>query len=180
MKKILPVVALLTVAFTLACRAQEGAQATCKRHAEPEGGFSFCPPEGWEMAQDSRLKFKTAVGPYSDGHTPNISVIKVNSPEPLGEFVSVAIQHYPASAERLGAEYIKMLGRSEFTTHSKQKGIKLAFLSESRGLLLRTIQYFFSGKGDDKFLITCTALEKGIEALGPFCDRSIETLQIDK
>src|SRR5215213_2709656 len=103
MKRILPVTLTLILAFSQACTAQE----TCERHAEPEGGFSFCPPEGWTIAEDSRLKFKAVYGPRSDGFIPSINIIKVNDAVSLKETVSISIEHYPASAKRLGANYIK-------------------------------------------------------------------------
>lgn len=152
----------------------------CSRHAEPGGGFSFCPPAGWMIAQDPELKFKTAISPRSEGQAPNITVIVVADPRPLSEWVSVAIDHYPARAKTLGAAYIKFLSRSAFTTDAGEPGFKIAFRSEKDGLTLRTTQYLFRGRGDGKLLITCTAMEKEIEAIEPACDRSIKTLLIDK
>ena len=140
----------------------------------------FCPPEGWEIAEDSRLKFKTVIGPSSDGFTPNINVVEMNDPRSLSDFVSYAIKYYSARAKNLGATYIKMLNQSEVTTFSKQQGIKVAFQSENKGLSLRTTQYYFSEKGDGKLIITFTALEKDSKILEPVFDHTMKTFQLDK
>jgi hypothetical protein len=176
MKKLLTAAAILLLVLVLACAAQE----TCKRHAEPEGGFSYCPPEGWEALEYPGLKFKTMHGTYSADLTPNMNVVEASSPLPLKGFVSSAVEHYSANAKNLGAAYIKKLSQSEFTTLSGWRGFKVAFQSENRGLLVRTTQYYFGEKGDGKLVVTFTCLEKESNVLDRMFDHSTKTLRIDK
>ena len=76
MKKVL-VATILVLIFALTCVAQE----VCKRHTEPEGGFSFCPPDGWRIEQKTGDKYKMVFGTPTNGFTPNIN-IKEGSPPP--------------------------------------------------------------------------------------------------
>jgi len=45
-----------------------------QRHVETAGGFSFIPPDGWEMRSVPGRKFKAAIGPPTGGFSPNIVV----------------------------------------------------------------------------------------------------------
>lgn len=147
MKKIL-LATLLTVIFPLASIAQE----PCKRHAEPKGGFSFCPPEGWAINEDPKFAYKT--------------IVMKQSPEDM--------------AKQTGASEIGPASQSDFITTSKEIGIKVTFQSVSNGLRLRSTMYFFAGKGDNKLLVTFTALETQAQVLDSVFDRSMKSWQMDR
>jgi hypothetical protein len=46
--------------------------------------------------------------------------------------------------------------------------------------MIRTLQYYFSGKGGQKLIVTCTFLEEKKDALDPVFDRALKSFQIDK
>lgn len=168
---------LLTVAFPLVSLAQE----PCKRHVEPKGGFSFCPPEGWSIKEDPKQEYQVILGPRSDDFTPNVGVSELkNFPVSLKDMVSTFTkQSSEEMAKQLGASEVGPLTQSDFVTSSKQPGIKLAFQSVTNGLRLRSTMYFFAGKGDNRILVTFTTLEKQAEVLDSAFDRSMKTWQLD-
>lgn len=177
MKKIL-LATLLALVFPLASIAQEN----CKRHAEPKGGFSFCPPEGWTIKEDPNLKYKLMFGPRSDGFTPNLTVSELaNMPLSVKEMVALFRTQSPEQMTKgIGASEIGPLNESDFITTSKQAGIKLAFQSVTDGTRHRHTLYFFAGKGDNKLLVTFTALETQAQVLDSVFDRSMKTWQMDR
>ena len=67
-------------------------------------------------------------------------------------------------------------------TASGQRGIKVVFHLENsaKALSVRTYQYYFSGRGNQKLVLTCTVLEAERNTLEPIFDRALKTFQIDK
>jgi hypothetical protein len=175
MKRVLLAI-LLTLVFPLASFAQE----TCKRHSEPQGGFSFCPPEGWSINEDPNRKFKGMVAPRIDNFTPNLNVTELeNVPMSLKDLVAAVIDLYSKETEKMETSHVGPFNQSEFTTLSKQPGMKMSFQSEKDGLRIRTTHYFFMGKGNSKIMVLFMALERDAEALDPIFDRSMKTWQMD-
>jgi len=121
MKKVL-VATILVLTFALTCVAQE----VCKRHTEPEGGFSFCPPDGWRIEQKTGDKYKMVFGTPTNGFTPNINIREGESAAPLADYVAANIAYLLANAEKeVGAANVKVLGQSDFVTASEQRGMKV-------------------------------------------------------
>ena len=156
------------------------AQDFCKRHAEPAGGFSFCPPEGWTTREKEGEKFKLFFGPASANFAVNMNVKEEESALPLADYVAAGTRVVLASAEKLGATSIKVVSQSDFVTAAKQPGIKVVYQTLYKGLLIRTIQYLFDGPNQKKLVFTFTALESEKETFDPIFERSVKTFQIDK
>jgi len=134
---------LLTVIFSSTAIAQE----PCKRHVEPKGGFSFCPPDGWNIRDYPKEKFKIMLGPASDGFAPNLNVRELkNLPQSLQDVAAMVSKFYAGNPEGMGTSYVGSFTQSEFTTFANQPGIKLAFQSVKEGVRLRSTMYFFLEK----------------------------------
>jgi hypothetical protein len=177
MKKILLAI-LLALALPLVSMAQE----ICKRHAEPKGGFSFCPPEGWTIKEDSNLAYKILLGPREADFTPNVTVSELaNFPLSVKEMVAIFAKQPPEEmAKRTGASQAGPLNQSDFITTSKERGIKLVVPLVNNGLHIRSTMYFFAGKGDNKLLVNFTALETQAQVLDSVFDRSMKSWQLDR
>ena len=52
--------------------------------------------------------------------------------------------------------------------------------NSAKALMVRTYQYYFSGRGNQKLVLTCTALEADRHALEPIFDRALKTFQLDR
>jgi hypothetical protein len=168
--------AVLAGALTLPAAAQP----PCKRNSE--SGFSYCSPEGWTLKQSLEDKFKTFLGPASNTLTPSINARDEDNGVALAEHVAASIKYILASPQKAGATAIAVLGQSDFVTASGQRGIKVVFHLENsaKALTVRTYQYYFSGRGSQKLVVTCTALEADRNALEPIFDRALKTFQLDK
>jgi hypothetical protein len=169
---------LVAIILSLALVSSYVAQETCKRHSEPKGGFSYCPPTGWSLEERPGINFKVAMGPRSDVFTPSLIAKELDVPASLNDVVSIMVKHYSDNPKAMGTEYVKVLNQSEFITSSKLQGIKLIFQSGKNGLDIRTTQYFFGTKGNTKLILAFTSLEKEGEVLDRIFDESMKTLQI--
>jgi hypothetical protein len=168
--------AALVLATALPCAAQ----ARCRRNVE--SGFSYCPPDGWTLKQSLDDKFKTFWGPASSILTPNIQATEEDNEAPLSDHVAVGIKYIQANLQKAGATAVTVLSQSEFVTASGQRGIKVVFHVENtaRVLLIRTYQYYFSGRGSRKLVVSASVLEADRNTFEPVFDRALKTFQLDR
>ena len=167
---------ILTLAITGA------AQANRARHVETAGGFSFCPPEGWIEKKTTEEKYSQFFGPEQEGFTANLNIKDETSPTPLTDLIAASIKQIllPASAERFGVTSISLVNQSEFITSSSLPVFKVEFRVELKAWIIRTVQYYFAGAVDKKFVLTFTSVEAQRAKLDPVCDDSVKTLRLEK
>jgi hypothetical protein len=156
------------------------AQTPCKRHAEAVGGFSFCPPESWIVAAQEGQKYKIVHRERGATFTPNINVKDETTSYSLADYVTASIRTITTNFEQIGATSIKLLDQTNFTTANRTPGIRVSFRTEYKGLLIRTLQYYFNGKPGQKLIVTCTFLEEEKATLDPLFDSTLKTFQLDK
>src|SRR5438309_10383462 len=133
------------------------AQDSCQRHVEPAGGFSICVPVGWETVEKEGQKFKVLFGTPAQYFTPNINFKDDKDPRLINDYATAAIDYLLKHYDQAGASSLKVVTQEPFTTASGASGIRVAFRAEFKGLLIRTLQYYFNGKGEDqKILMTGT------------------------
>ena len=176
MKKTVCVAAVMLLALALPCAAQ----TPCRRNLE--SGFSYCPPDGWSIKQSLDDKFKSFLGPSSSILTPNIQTTEEDNESALADHVAVGIKYILANPQRAGATAVTVLNQSEFVTASGLRGIKVVFRVENsaKQLMVRTYQYYFSGRGSRKLVVSASVLEFDRNAHEPIFDRAMKTFQLDK
>lgn len=167
---------LLVFLLTLAGAAQN----VCKRNVEPVGGFSFCVPDGWGVVEKEGQKYKIVYGPREDVFTPNINVKDEANTAPLADYVAASIKYILDHYQQVGATSVKVIAQASFMTTGRTPGIKVTLRTEYKGLIIRTLQYYFNGKAGEKLIVTCTALEAEQAALDPVFERALKTFQLDK
>jgi hypothetical protein len=169
-------VVILTFAITGA------AQANCVRHIEPAGGLSFCPPEGWIEQKKAEEKYSRFFGPEQEGFTANLNIKDETNAAPLTDLVAASIKQIllPGSAEKMGVTSVSLLNQSEFITTSNLRGFKVEFRVELKDWIIRTVQYYFDGALDKKFVLTFTSLEAQKAKLDSISDDSVKTLRLEK
>ena len=145
-----------------------------KRHRETAGGFSFCPPQGWTLKSFPGMKYSIAAGSPSNGFAPNINVVDEAAEMSLAAYVD-------ANKKMLSKAFksYKEVGKSEFKTNSGLKGTRLIIENDQGGTMLRQTFNFFSGTGDKKFVVTCSALASGGEKLDEVFEASLKTFVLD-
>jgi hypothetical protein len=154
-------------AFALGCGNDPGSG----RHSE--AGFSFVAPPGWEVRPFPGLKFKVVVGPAADGFAPNINVVDEKANIPLDDYVTGNLDTMQQVFQRF-----RLVKQDAFKTAAGLEGGRLFVENEQGGKLLRQIFYFF-GKGDTKYVLTCTALAEGGDRLDPVFEASMKTFRFD-
>jgi hypothetical protein len=145
-----------------------------QRHVEPQGGFSFVPPEGWEIRSFPGAKYKMAFGPQLGGKTPNIVVADEFFPGSLDDFVKASIE----STVQVKPN-IKVVKREDFTTAEGLEGRRVFF--EDRGIgpaPYRYIVYLF-GRGQTKFAICCTSVGESADQLDAVFEGCVKTFRFE-
>ena len=145
-----------------------------KRHHETAGGFSFCPPQGWTIQAFPGLKYSIASGPAANGFAPNVNVVDESADMSLPEYVDTSKRMLSKAFKGY-----KELGSREFKTTSGAKSTRLIIQSNQNGTQLRQTFYFFAGKGDKKFVVTCSALASGGEKFDEVFETTLKTFVLD-
>lgn len=143
-------------------------------YTPPGGEFSFVPPENWVMREMPGFKYQFAFGPKINNFTPNINFVDQNAPSTIDDYVAgnlQALQQMAVDEKRS----LKVIGQGEFTTDSKKSGTRVVTETAYEGNPVRQTFYFFAGKNDIKFVITCTVPAEGGAGYDKTCDSSIKT-----
>ena len=146
------------------CKAEDP-----RRHFEKEGGFSFVPPEGWEMKSGDSLKYKLATGPVSQGVPVNLQVVDRPFPGTVDDFVRSIVR--PLSMTLPDANIVK---RETFQAYKDLHGIKMVIEVGE----VRQSCYFF-GKGPNKFMVTGTSPTREAARFEPIFDATLKTFRFD-
>ena len=118
------------------------------------------------------LKYRIARGPSANGFAPNINVVDEAFSGSLAKHVDASL----VALKQLGLKY-KLLKREPFQTDDGLPAERVTIEAEQYGRQLRqTICYV--GQGKRVFVITCTALAEGGEALDETFEKSIKTFRI--
>ena len=145
-------------------------------YSPPGGEFSFVPPENWVMREMPGFKYQFAFGPMVNKFTPNINFVDQSVPSPIDDFVAGnlgALQQMAAAENRS----LKIVTQGEFTTDSNRSGTRVITETAYQCDPVRQVFYFFQGKGDIKFVITCTVPAEGGQSFDKTCDSSIKTFK---
>jgi hypothetical protein len=160
----------------LFCLAAHVARAEVgERHFEKAGAFSFQAPKGWQFRELPGVKYQFAFGPASHSFSPNINVVdEVYS----GSLKSYVDQNKNALIKLF--EQFTLIRQDNFVTTNGTRGERLVTTSVQHKNLLRQIFYFLPGANGKYFVITCSALAAGGEALDSVFEESIRTFDIIK
>ena len=157
------------------------AQDSCQRHLESAGGFSICAPVGWETMEKEGQKFKILFGTKGQYFTPNINFKDDTDPRLVNDYATAGVDYILKHYADVGATSVKLVTQEPFTTASGAAGVRVALRAEFKGLVIRTLQYYFNGKGEDqKVLVTGTALEADQATLDPIFDRAAKSFRLEK
>ena len=169
---------IITLSFLIIFGFTVQAQDKCNRYSETSIGITFCAPTNWLIKKAEGEPYADIYGEARNGLAPNINVqagpFKGTLSEATDSGISVVLK-----SKGNGVTEIEVKSRSEFAA-ANTKGFKVNYDSEVRGINIRSIQYFFSGKGDTKIVITATLLLSDVEKLESIIDESIKTLKISK
>jgi hypothetical protein len=155
------------------------ANAACSRHQETKGGFSLCPPDGWKTELSEQAKYTSFFAEAANGFMANINVQDEVANLPLAEYVTIGTKRAVEMAKEAGFKRVDVTSRGDFTTESKERGVRVVYESEFQDREIRSVQYAFSAKGGQKIILTCTTLLSDKQALGPVCDRVAKSFKLE-
>ena len=154
----------------------------CSRNASQShtaansGEFSYVPPEHWVMRDVPGFKYQFAFGQRKNEFTPNINVVDANMLVKLDDFVAGNLQAMEQMAQKQSRP-LKIISQSEFTTDSKQSAVKVVTETKYNSQQLRQTFYFFAGKDDKKFVVTCSVLAEDGQSFETIFDSSLRTFK---
>lgn len=163
-------VCLLFLTNAFAAHAEVG-----DRHFEKAGGFSLRAPKGWQFREFPGMKYQFAFGPVADSFSPNINVVD----EAYGGSLKSYVDANLATLNKL-FEQFRLLKRDAFVTTSGTKGARMVTTSLQHRNRLRQTFYILPGVNGKYFVVTCSALAAGGEALDAVFEESIKTFEIIK
>lgn len=153
------------------------ARSSRPAYSPPGGEFSFVPPENWVMREMPGFKYQFAFGPATNQNfSPNINFVDQSAPVKLDEYVTGNLQVLQQMATNEGRS-LKILTQGEFTTDHKRSGVRVVTDTAYEGNPLRQTFYFFEGKDDIKFVVTCTGPNDESQGYDKMCDSSIRTFK---
>jgi hypothetical protein len=143
-----------------------------RRYVASNSKFSYIPPDGWILQDNPGSKYKVATLKAIGGFQPNMNVGADIFPGTLDEYSNHILR-----VLKSGYETFVALAKSEFTTDVSQTGTKIIAELESGGKRFRLNIYIFAGRDDQKFMVTCSALEQGWETYDKLFDKSLKTFK---
>ena len=145
-------------------------------YSPPGREFSFVPPENWVMREIPGFKYQMAFGPKINDFTPNINFVDQNAPSTIDDYVAGNLQQLQQMAVQ-ESRSLKVITQGEFTTDFERSGTRVVTETSYEGKPLRQTFYFFQGKDDIKFVITCSVPAEGGEGYDKTCDSSLRTFK---
>jgi hypothetical protein len=158
-------------------RAPRAAKATAddpRRHTEVAGGFSFIPPDGWQIRTIPRLKFKVATGPAADGFAPNINIVDESFNGSVDDYAQANLANLQRALKQ-----VRLLKEDQFTTAKGMQAPRMVIEHDFNGKPLHQTFYMFSN-GATKFVITCSALAQDGDRLAPVFESAMRTFRFDR
>ena len=170
----------LAIAFVIISAFAVFAQPACQRHVEAEGGFSYCPPNGWTSKLNPGTKFHRFFAPAgADGRSwANFNVRDAAFTGTLAAFVQANINDLTTPRTDRNPSVYKVISRTDIATGSKLKGVRIVMQYELQGRQVQAISYIFDGKGGTKVVFSSTML-MGDTTTPKLLDAMIQTFRFD-
>lgn len=143
-----------------------------RRHYEKTGGFSYDPPEAWQVVEFPGLKYRISHGPRQNEFAPNIVVVDEAFSGPLADYVDASLENM-----KKGFVGLTILKREDFQTEDAQTAVRVITEAQQQGRRLRQTYCFF-GEGSRKHVASCSTLAEGGEALDGVFEKSMKTFRI--
>src|SRR6266481_3355461 len=93
-----------------------------RAHYEKAGGFSYDPPQGWQIITFPGLKYRISHGPTQNGFAPNINVIDEPFRGTLAEYVDLNL----VTMKKMFVD-ARLLKRDDFQTEDDHPATRVVF-----------------------------------------------------
>jgi hypothetical protein len=175
----------LRSSLALACALTAILAVSCKKAApqhqtagdEPSryraAGFSYVPPQGWEVRDFPGLKYKIAAAAPADGFAPNLNVVDEAFAGSLDTYVSLNLQNLAKALP--GYEKVS---QETFRTADGVDATKLVVLSTQSNVPLRQLFYMVPASGKF-YVVTCSDHADHKGSHDAECDAAAKTFRVD-
>jgi hypothetical protein len=134
--------------------------------------FHYTAPAGWKIVLIRDGQFPAAMEKKGDDITGLITVNMDTAPGELGDWCKNSI----AKNEKFFADYNPTFGPIEvFNTPAGNAGYTCVITLTANGRLLHTVYYFFAGRNDAKFAVTCTCPQDNAAHDDPLFQQAAKT-----
>jgi hypothetical protein len=145
-----------------------------RRHTETAGGFSYEPPEKWQLKELGALKYKVALGPIYDEFAANINISEE-------AFNGEHADYVKATKANLGKFFTnhKLVSEAEFKTTAGIIGTRLIVENEQGKKRLRQT-FFLLPTSEKTFIITGSVAASQGDKLDTVFDAVGKSFRIEK
>jgi hypothetical protein len=148
--------------------------AESRRNVEQIGGFSFVPPEGWDVRTVPGLKYKVVVGPVRDNLPANINIVDEPFKGSLDDYAKATV-----TAAQARFKKFRVVKEQEFKTAAGLPGVRLITEDEQKDKLLRQTFFIFSA-ADIIYVATASTVSEGGEKLDPIFEACLKSFRFEK
>lgn len=148
----------LLIALPLACSAEKPSKAVST------DAYSYSVPETWEVMDMPGTGIKVSKTKTGEA---NINVVSQPFQGSLADYVK-------ANVEQMEMIKVKKLSEGSFKTDAGLEGTKVVAENTMTGQTMRQTFYFFKGKGDVMYVVTCTAA-KDVDNYASVFDSAVKT-----
>ncbi len=169
---ILRITLIICFSFICGCNKKDG--VISGKHTEPLGGFSYIPPEGWNILEWPGYKYKIAVDNPKKGFASNINIVDAKHD---GATLDLCVDESNNFAKNNLSE-MKILSKEDFMTTKGLRMIKTVFTMKEKGLIMRCMNYATKNK-DKVIVITATMLDEEAHTVETSINNCLKSFEIE-
>jgi len=170
-------VVAFSLLFSISIYAIDENQKLLITHTYNQGGFSFQTPIGWSKNY-VLTNMMGAQYPIVTGNSPNNASANIMVEDELfyGDLTSYA--NMGISNAKSAVPNLKIISRKKFITISGLQGIQLQAENTMQFKKIRQDQYYFSGKNNKKFVVTCTHSLSANDSMSALYQKIMKTFKL--
>ena len=139
---------------------------------EKEGGFSFDPPDGWEILEMPGLKYHVTRGTLVNNFAPNINVVDETFEGSLEKYFDTKMESLKAMFKSF-----KLLEKKKITSDDGDTALVAVTENDIFGRTVRQTYYLFEN-GSRKYAVICTALAEGGEEFDALFEKTAKSFRM--
>jgi hypothetical protein len=178
LKQLLFIFILLATSAFSACSQQS--KQSCNKVLEQSVAISYCAPTDWSVAKMEGNEYHQLKGEKHDLLTPNLIFDADQYKGTLSEYYNSNIDYLLSNYKNVpNVDSVEVESRSDFNA-GEFSGFRVVLITKHKRAVVRTILYFFNGKGDTKISMTATFLQSEKDELDKVFDDTVKTLKFEK
>lgn len=162
----------ILIVILLACFGI-GFAAEDTRLIENNDGFSYSPPAGWTLKEIPGQKYRFAMDQPANQFAANINVVDEQFADGLDAYVKANL----ATLERV-YQKMEVASQDGIVTTAGAKARRIVINGRVNDRDLRQVFFLFTGNGQTKYVMTCTALASDGDKRDALYDAAAKSFQV--